>query len=255
MSRSYRVFSAIWTFWTGGSLIIIGLAPPGLIYYASAILLMMAVPLFWIWQPPVAACLSAPFVVGLSYMIYRYPFGSFGRIWAIELVVCYIVIIAAIVYSKKRIPVLVCMLLLISTWFLLNWRFSRVIAVRRYDMQWNLDGEAPWGGRIVDYADKPLPMTENGEALVSIWRPVADGFCWNALYSNEVRDRLQRSGNGTTVVEYNSITDFGNWAGATLKSVAGVPFYEGIRPLRPGANDTGGHHWVTKEPVLGLCDD
>jgi hypothetical protein len=154
--------------------------------------------------------------------------------------------------STKRAWLVAASLALTSVWFAANSRFSHVIKVHSYEMSWDVDGKAPWGG-MIEYGDKPLSMTYNGESLVIVWRPVADGYCWSGIYSNELWNRLQSSGKNSTVVEYNSIWDFGNWAGDTIKSIDGQAFYDGVKPLRPNSNDVGGHHWTTKEPILGLC--
>lgn len=92
MNRDLRICAALWFFICASTVaLFLGMASPSPIYLYSAILLA-GVSLLWLWSPLIAACISLPVVGGLTYMLYRYPFGSFGVIYGIAFTGCYVLI-------------------------------------------------------------------------------------------------------------------------------------------------------------------
>ena len=77
MSIGFRVLYAVYFFLTAATLaMFLGLAAPGEIFFGSAILLC-GVAFLWPFASGFAACVSLPLVTGLTFMLFRYPFGSF----------------------------------------------------------------------------------------------------------------------------------------------------------------------------------
>ncbi len=230
----------------------LALGPPGMIFLASAVLLACTA-FIWPLSRAVAACVSLPLLVGLTYMLFRYPFGSIREIYGVAFAGCYASIAWAF-WNHRRWQVLLVSGVLLAIWFGLHRRFSELIKVRTYQMHWVADGKTPWG--TLSYQDgTPIKPNYKGQSLVIVWRPVSDGYCWTGVYSNDLRDRLQRDRENTTVVEYNTLWDFGQYAGSRVKSIDGIGFYDGDKPIRADTNDIGGHHWTAKESILGLCDN
>ena len=92
MNRQLRICAALWFFICASTLaLFLGMAAPSPVYLYSAILLACVSPL-WPWSPLIAACISLPVVAGLTYMLCRYPFGSFGVMYGIAFAGCYMLI-------------------------------------------------------------------------------------------------------------------------------------------------------------------
>lgn len=92
MNRELRICAAVWFFICGSTLaMFLGLAAPSNVYLYSAILLACA-SLPWLRFPQIAACISLPVLGALTYMLYRYPFGSFGVMYGLAFVACYVLI-------------------------------------------------------------------------------------------------------------------------------------------------------------------
>jgi hypothetical protein len=99
------------------------------------------------------------------------------------------------------------------------------LSVVAYSMNWSTNGEVPWGG--------PLKTDEQGETVV-VYRKVDGGYCFDAVFSPELKVRLIIVNKSTITVEYNVFSDFGHRRGYNLRTVAGLVFHEGDRVLRPG---------------------
>jgi hypothetical protein len=92
-------------------------------------------------------------------------------------------------------------------------------------MKWTVDGSAPWGH--VDFDAKKGPP-------IVVYREYDQGYCYDVLYSEELRRRLMESNKASVMVEYTVLRDFGRERGYNLVSVDGLVFSQGGREARPG---------------------
>lgn len=124
MGLAFCALSAVYFFFNGATLaMFLGLASPGWIFFVSAVLLC-GVALLWLFMTPIAACVSLPLVLGLTFMLYRYPFGSFRVIYGLAFAGCYVLIVLAFRYSNNRRVLVPSSAVLTVIWFSLYWRFS-----------------------------------------------------------------------------------------------------------------------------------
>ena len=74
-----------------------------------------------------------------------------------------------------------------------------------------------------------------GETPVVLYRKVAGyGYCYDAVFSPELKSRLVAANKQAIDVAYDLFSDFGQKRGYNLRSVDGLLFNEGERPVRPG---------------------
>jgi hypothetical protein len=90
-------------------------------------------------------------------------------------------------------------------------------------MSWSADGVAPWGR---------LETDEKGEPPVVVFRKVSQGYCYDAIFSSDLKARLIASSRPTITVEYNTFSDFGHERAYNIRSVDGLVFNEGDRSTR-----------------------
>jgi hypothetical protein len=93
-----------------------------------------------------------------------------------------------------------------------------VHTVRTYQMQFRLDGR-----------EERAPGLRLPQGRVSIYRSVGDGYCWDALESQELHDHLASKPDNTVTVEYEIISDFGRVRGYNVLSVDGINVKGGNR--------------------------
>ena len=79
---------------------------------------------------------------------------------------------------------------------------------------WSTSGEAPWGTAERD---------ENGSVPVVLWLPVPGRYCYDAVFSKELRERLAALHATTVDVDYNVLSDFGWPRRYTVRAVSGIP--------------------------------
>ena len=109
--------------------------------------------------------------------------------------------------------------------FVVDRLFTNKLAVHSYSMSWSANGVAPWGDVETD---------EKGEPPVVIYRRVNQGYCYDAIFSPELRARLTASNKPVITVQYNVFSDFGHERGYNVRAVDGLVFNHGYRPLRSG---------------------
>jgi hypothetical protein len=92
-------------------------------------------------------------------------------------------------------------------------------------MNWSANGVAPWGD---------VERNEKGETPILLYRNVDGGYCFDALFSSELKSQLRESNKSPVHVEYNVFSDFGHRRSYNIRSVDGLIFNEGLKPVRSG---------------------
>jgi hypothetical protein len=93
--------------------------------------------------------------------------------------------------------------------------YERKPVVRSFPAHWSITGQVPWG---------TAARHENGDIPVVLWHPVRGGYCYDAVFSEDLRDRLATLRASTVAVDYSLFSDL--WARPrrhTVKTVSGVP--------------------------------
>ena len=205
---------------------VVFLAAPGFWFFACACLYALTA-VAWPWRPHVAAALSVGPLLGLAFL-FRYCDGS-RYYWTLVIVLA--IAGGVLVYALRRkgkrttsIYLMVVSLAVVSLAFAVDRKFTNVMAVSKYQMEWSINGEAPWG--------EVGPASEDGQPLVILYRRVADSYCYDALYSSELKGHLAGQSKGSVTVEYNTFSDFGRRRRQDIRSVDGVLINERKRSAR-----------------------
>ena len=107
--------------------------------------------------------------------------------------------------------------------------FMNKLTIHQYSMNWSANGVAPWG---------PVQTNEKGESPVVIYRRVEGGYCYDAIFSTELKTRLSQTNKPIVAVEYNIFSDFGREHGYNIRTVNGMAFNEGDRNFYGGYVET-----------------
>jgi len=91
-------------------------------------------------------------------------------------------------------------------------------------MQWSVNGQVPWGDAG--------PLDQNAQPLVVIYRNLDGGYCYDALYSAELKQKLLKDALPTVKVDYDLFINFGKITGYNTRSVDGIQFNDGHRVVR-----------------------
>jgi hypothetical protein len=92
-------------------------------------------------------------------------------------------------------------------------------------MQWTANGVVPWG---------EVEKDARGTFPVILYRRLGESYCYDAVFSPELRNQLSQSKAPVIEVAYNVIRDFGKLRGYNIRSVGGLVFNDGRRIVRPG---------------------
>lgn len=131
--------------------------------------------------------------------------------------------------ARKVMPTVIsCSLVL--TAFAVDRLFTNKLAVHSHSMNWSANGVVPWGQAETD---------EKGEPPVVIYRKVDHGYCYDAIFSPELKAELIKANKPVITAEYNVFSDFGRERNYNIRSVDGLLFHEGDRLVR-SADFSGG---------------
>ncbi len=190
----------------------------------------------WLIRPSLAASLSIFPVLGITVLaVQTLPNFRQTDISYKLLLLCAVIALALLAVSfRKRaarriIPAAVSFSLVLAA-FLVDRGFTDRLAIHSYSMNWSANGVAPWGRVETD---------EKGESPIVIYRSVYGGYCYDAIFSSELKTRLITSNKTAITVEYNVFSDFGHERGYNVRSVDGLIFNVGYRPLRAGESYVG----------------
>jgi hypothetical protein len=85
---------------------------------------------------------------------------------------------------------------------------------------WSASGAVPWG---------KAARSVNDEVPVVLWRAIRGGYCYDAVFSEDLRRRLSTSHASIVVVDYNVFTDFGRAFRHTVRAVDGIRIDDNAR--------------------------
>lgn len=122
------------------------------------------------------------------------------------------------------VPVAISLVLMVAAFFADRGMIDQA-DVHSFSMKWTVNGSAPWGH--VDFEAKRGPP-------IVLYRDYERGYCFDVLYSEELRRRLIESNKPTVMVKYTALRNFGRERGYNLVSVDGWVFNQGGREVRPG---------------------
>jgi hypothetical protein len=109
--------------------------------------------------------------------------------------------------------------------------FTHKVEVHSYSMSWSANGVAPWGD---------VQLSDKGESPVVLYRVVDQAYCYDALFSAELKHKLTESNKPVVTVEYNVFSDFGRERGYTIRAVDGLLFNAASGVVR-AADGYGGY--------------
>jgi hypothetical protein len=126
--------------------------------------------------------------------------------------------------SRSIVPASISGILVLAG-FALDRVFTNQVTVRTYSMQWTANGVAPWG---------EVERDGCGNAPVVLYRKLGDSYCYDAVFSPELRNRLSQSIAPVIEVAYNVFRDFGKLRAYNIRSVGVLVLNDGHRTVRSG---------------------
>jgi hypothetical protein len=93
-------------------------------------------------------------------------------------------------------------------------RYVDKAAVCSLPAYWSMTGETPWGS---------AERYETGRVPVVLWRAVPGGYCYDSVFSDDLRKRSADVQATTVVVDYNVFSYFGKPRRHAVRAVGGMP--------------------------------
>jgi len=133
-----------------------------------------------------------------------------------------------------RVKLIIAVIVLVGICLAADVLYERQPVVRSLPAYWSITGQLPWG---------TAARRENGEIPVVLWAPVRGGYCFDAVFSKDLRDSLATVRATTVAVDYNLFSDlWGRPRRHTVKTVSGMPVdrfgLDSAMILAPGENGT-----------------
>ncbi len=187
-----RTIVAVFFFLSGAFVtLLLTLGTPSFWYFPCGILWALS-GFVWLVRPSFAAGLSAFPVLGITVMVvqtlpnYQQTDSSFQL-----LMLCVVIALALITTTfrqreTRKVMATAISFSLVLTAFAVDRLFTNKVEVHSYSMSWSANGIAPWGRVETD---------EKGEPPVVIYRMVNQGYCYDAIFSPELKARLTASSN------------------------------------------------------------
>jgi hypothetical protein len=237
-SRWVKIIVAVFFFLAGAFVtLFLMLAAPSFWYVPCGILWALS-GFVWLFRPSFAAGISVFPVLGIAVMAAQ-DLPHFKLIGPIYWVLIFCVLIAVTLVATafrqreaRKVMASTISFSLVLTAFAVDRLFTNKIEVHSYSMNWSVNGTAPWGRVQVD---------ERGEPPVVIYRMVNQGYCYDALFSPELKAQLTASGKPVVTVDYNVFSDFGRERSYNIRAVDGMLFSNGFRTLQSEGNGYGGY--------------
>jgi len=210
------------------AILLLLLGTPSFWYFPCAVL-WTGFGITWTIRPSLAAGLSVFPVLGIAIMLLQ----ALPNFWRADvlyrvLILCVLAALALIAATfrkpeaRRLVPLLISLSLVLAA-FLVDRAFTNKVAIHTYSMSWSTNGSAPWGS---------VERDERGQTPVVVYRSVGGGYCYDAIFSPELKGKLSDSNRPVVTVEYNVFSDFGRERGYNIRSVDGLVFNEGSRPVR-----------------------
>jgi hypothetical protein len=148
--------------------------------------------------------------------------------WLLVLCTAIALTLIAVAFQQteaRNITALAISFSLVLTAFAVDRLFTDKVAVHSYSMRWSADGIAPWGQVQTD---------EKNDPPVVLYRMIGNAYCYDALFSADLKHKLIESNKPFVTVEYNVFSDFGRERSYNIRAVDGLVFNAGSRVVRPG---------------------
>jgi hypothetical protein len=187
----------------------------------------------WLIEPSWAPGLGVCPIIGVAIMLVR-PLSEFRHSdrgsgdWLLLIAIPVILALTLTALSlrnpnARNVSAFAVSLGLVFASFAVDRLFTNKLAVHSHQMNWSASGIAPWG---------QVQLGENGQPPVLVYRRVQHGYCYDAIFSSELKARLAGSNKPAIIVEYNTFRDFGRIRGYNIHSVDGLVFNDGHRAIR-----------------------
>jgi hypothetical protein len=152
------------------------------------------------------------------------------------LILCVVIALALITtaFQQKRarnVTAIAISFGLVLAAFAVDRLFTDKVAVHSYSMRWSANGRAPWGD---------VQLSDKGESPVVLYRMINQAYCYDALFSPDLKSKLVESNKPVVTVEYNVFSDFGRERSYNIRAVDGLVFNAGSRVVR-SADGYGGY--------------
>ena len=173
----------------------------------------------WLIEPSWAPGLGICPIIGVAIMLVR-PLSELRHLdrgsvsWLLMIAIPVVIALGMTAFSLRNRnawkfwPFAVSLGLVLAS-LAVDRRFTNTVAVHSYEMSWSVNGVAPWG---------QVQIGQDGQPPVLIYRRVQHGYCYDAVFSSELKARLAGSKNATITVAYNTFSDFGR-EGATTSAL------------------------------------
>jgi hypothetical protein len=228
--------------------LVLSLGAPSFWYVVCAILWTLS-GVVWFFRPPIAAALAVFPVLVVAVLCGRIVPDIRAEGWSVRLMLlCAVVALALIVISlrwndfEQRVCLAISLFLVLIA-FGVDRLWTNRIAVHEYSMNWSANGVAPWGSVETD--------PQGGPAVV-VYRKVVGGFCYDTVFSPELRERLVQSNKPTVVVQYNVFSDFGRERMYNIRAIDGVVLDDLHGTVR--AVDWNGGYFTTGDSHPADCE-
>jgi RNA polymerase sigma-70 factor (ECF subfamily) len=205
------------------AILLVSLGAPSFWHIPCAVL-WTAFSFVWLIRPSVAAGLSVfPVLAVALTVVAGLPNVRQADLACRVLVLSVVaaVIVLAVRFRRREtrrvVPAAISLSLALAA-FLVDRGLTNKLAVRACSMNWSANGQVPW---------EPVESDERGRAPVVLDRKVAGGYCYDVIFSPELKDRLIKLNRPAVPVEYNVVSDFGRVRGYNIRSVDGLIFNEG----------------------------
>jgi len=206
-------------------------------WYVPAAALLFFGAFLW-FRPRVAASFELPLTLALLLMMLTLAPWHWVANRAPGLAAIVVLIAAALVcvaqirrYGVTQAALATSVVLLIVA-LAVDRGFTNRVELRGFDMSWTADGIDPVGD--------PTEVSSKGEKPVIVFLKVGGGFCYDAIFSEDLRRELNSAHKPLVHVVYNEFRTFGRPTGYNIHSVEGMIFNEGRKPVIPNPEGYGG---------------
>jgi hypothetical protein len=226
--------------------LLLTLAAPSFWYFPCGILWALS-GFVWLVRPSFAPGISSFPVLGIAAMLvpalphYRLLDSIY---WLLALCVVIAVALVATALRQREarnFTAIAISFSLVLTAFAVDRLFTNKVEIHSYPMNWSANGSAPWGR---------VELNENGEPPVLVYRMVGQGYCYDAIFSSELKALLTASNRPVITVDYNVFSDFGRERSYNVRAIDGLVFNDGLHSVR-SENGYGGY--FQNSSGLGDC--
>jgi hypothetical protein len=208
---------------------------PSFWYVPCAILLALS-GLFWLFRPQFGASFSLPlslvFVIFIwTLRVWSWP-GDRGTALAVTITILLAILLCLLIIKNDGFApkVFIVSITLVAIAFMVDRLFTNKLEIKTVSMQWTGDGTTPWGDTT--------QLDPNGKPPVVIYVKVGGSYCYDAVFHEPLKDRLQQFGKKQITVRYNVFKNFGSERAYNIRSVEDVQLNDNRRSL---VQDWGGY--------------